>query len=469
MRVFESSGPEMSDALPKSSALQRMRLELRESPPLLWSFIYFFCLLSGYYVLRPVRDALGASSDVSAVFPVFLVDWFAARDIALGDLTLQLLFTGTFVGMLLAQPVYGALVSRFPRRVFLPVVYGFFIACLLGFYAAFDSDLPGRGALFFIWVAVFNLFAVSVFWSYMADIFSNAESKRVYGYIAAGGTVGGFAGPALTRLLVQEVGVANLMLVSGLLLALCLVCIVALAPYARRREVERGQRSGDEAMGGAALAGLKRIWSDPLLRALAVLMFFGVGVGTLLYNEQARIARTFFDNAEDRTSYYASIDLAINIVTITVQLLLTRLLLVRFGLAPLLLLPAGAILLGYCMLSASPLPLLIAVVQVVTRAGEFSLAKPGRETIYTRVDRESRYKAKAAIDTVVYRGGDLFFVWLHKPLAAFGSNVVFGVGVLVAASFFYGAVRVVREQAKLVDPAQPVTRADALPVAAARA
>jgi len=454
----------MPESNPSPSLLGRLRQELRESPPLLWSFLYFFCLLTGYYILRPVRDALGASSDVLAVFPVFLVDWFAARGIALGDLTLQILFTCTFIGMLLAQPVYGLLVSRYPRRVFLPAVYGFFIACLLGFYLAFDSDLPGRGALFFVWVAVFNLFAVAVFWSYMADIFSNAESKRVYGYIAAGGTTGGFLGPLITRTLVQEVGVANLMLVSAVLLGLCLLLIVKLAPFARRREQAQGLRSGDEAMGGEVLAGLKRIWSDPLLRALALLVFFGVGVGTLLYNEQARIARTFFETAEARTSFFASIDLAINIVTITVQVLLTRLLLVRYGVAPLLLVPAGAILLGYCILSAAPLPLLIAVVQVITRAGEFSLAKPGRETIYTRVDRESRYKAKAAIDTVVYRGGDLFFVWVHKPLAALGSHAVFGIGILVAAGFAYGAVRVVREQARLGEV--PAEAAGALPQAA---
>lgn len=438
-----------------SNALDRLRAELRDSPPLLWSFLYFFLLLTGYYVLRPVRDALGASDDVLAVFPPWAVEWFAARGIALGELTLQILFTGTFIGMLLAQPVYGALVSRYARRVFLPAVYGFFIACLLGFYLAFDSGLPGRGAMFFVWVAVFNLFAVSVFWSYMADVFSNAESKRVYGYIAAGGTVGGFLGPLITRSLVQEVGVANLMLVSAGLLGLCLVCIVKLAPWARRREASLGQRSGDEAMGGEILAGLKRVASDPLLRALALLMFFGVGVGTLLYNEQARIARTFFETAEARTHYFASIDLAINITTITIQVLLTRFLLVRFGVAPLLLVPSGAILIGYCLLAAAPLPLLIAVAQVITRAGEFSLNKPGRETIYTRVDRESRYKAKAAIDTVVYRGGDLSFVWLHKPLAAFGSQAVFGAGVLIAAAFFWSCWRVVREQARLVDPAPP--------------
>jgi AAA family ATP:ADP antiporter len=438
--------------------LRRFRGALSEFPPLLWAFTYFFCLLTGYYVLRPVRDALGASSDIEAVFPRGMIEWAAARGVALGELTLQLLFTGTFISMLLLQPVYGALVSRFPRRVFLPVVYLFFIACLLGFYLAFDSAIPGRGAVFFIWVAVFNLFAVTVFWSFMSDIFSNHEAKRLYGYIAAGGTVGGFVGPLLTRQLVNELGVANLLLVSAGLLTLCVVCILRLGPWARRRELERGIRGGEQAIGGEVLAGLKRVWREPLLRALALLMLFGVGVGTLIYNEQARIARTFFADAEARTAYYAGIDLAINTLTIVVQLFVTRALLTRYGVAPLLLIPAGAILIGFAALTASPLPMLVAVVQVVLRAGEFSLAKPARETIYTRVDRESRYKAKAAIDTVVYRGGDLIFVWLHKFLAAFGSNVVFGFGVLVAAGLGAGAWWVLREQARLGSASDPATR-----------
>lgn len=450
----------MGHRLDPSLAARRFGAALREHPPLWWAFLYFFSLLTGYYLLRPVRDAMGASGDVASIFPRWLIDVSAARGIAVGELTLQLLFSATFVGMLVLQPAYGALVSRYPRRMFLPVVYLFFIACLLAFYVAFDSALPGRGALFFVWVAVFNLFAVSVFWSFMSDIFSNAEAKKLYGYIAAGGTTGGFVGPLLTQWLVDDIGVGNLLLVSAGLLGVCLLCIVRLGPWARRRELAQGARSGELPMGGDVLAGLRLAWRDPLLRALAILMFFGVGVGTLIYNEQARIARTFFASEEARTGYYAGIDLAVNLLTIAIQLLVTRGLLVRFGVAPLLYAPAIAILLGFALLTASPLPILVAVVQVVLRAGEFSLAKPARETIYTRVGREARYKAKAVIDTVVYRGGDLTFVWLHKPLAMLGSTAVFGAGIGVAAGLCYGAWCVVREQARTLpqDPPPGVAR-----------
>lgn len=390
-----------------------------------WAFAYFFFLLTGYYVLRPVRDALGSTQN------------------------LQLLFTGTFISMLLLQPFYGALVSRYPRRVFLPVVYLIFIACLLFFYWAFQQPFAWRSGAFFIWVAVFNLFAVSVFWSFMADVFSHAEAKRFYGYIGAGGTLGGFLGPTLSRNLVGHIGVANLLLVSAFMLLMCIVCIQRLRPWAHAREkAEAGFQPG-LAMGGSVLAGLRLIREQPLLRALAVLMFFGVGVGTLLYNEQAAIARTLFDNNAARTEYFSTLDLLINALTLIIQVVLTRGLLQRFGVAPVLMIPAVAVLLGFSALAASPLPLLVAVVQVTTRAGEFSLMKPARESLYTRVSREARYKAKAAIDTVVYRGGDLTFVWLHKLLAGFGSTAVFGTGVLVAAGLCASAWWVGREQTRL--------------------
>lgn len=438
------------------------RQALGESPPLWWALAYFFSLLCGYYVLRPVRDAMAASSDVASVFPPAFIALGEHYGFSVGAFTVQLLFTATFVVMLVLQPVYGALVSRFPRRVFLPVVYLFFVACLLGFWWAFDSALPGRGALFFIWVAVFNLFAVTVFWSFMADVFDNVDAKRFYGYIGAGGTLGALCGPAITRMLVEPVGIANLLLVSAGFMGVCLLCIFKLRRWALLRERLHGDNGGERAMGGSVLAGLRLVWERPVLRAMAILMFFGVGVGILLYNEQVAIARAAYPSAEASTRYFSTIDWAINGLTIAIQLLLTRWLLRRYGVAPLLLLPAIAILLGFALLAASPLPLLVAVVQVMTRAGEFSLAKPARETIYTLVDRESRYKAKAVIDTAIYRGGDVTFAWAHKALAAMGSSLVFVAGIGIAAAMTFGAWRLVRAERTLrqVPPAGGVPATD---------
>ncbi|TCT23474.1 NTP/NDP exchange transporter [Thermomonas haemolytica] len=439
----------MADSDTASGRLARFQSALRESPPLLWAFLYFFFLLTGYYVLRPVREAMGASSDVTALFPPGMIAFFAERGVALKELQLQVLFTFTFLIMLVLQPAYGWLVSRWPRRVFLPAVYGFFIATLLLFYAAFHAGMPGRGMAFFLWITAFNLFAVAVFWSFMADVFSDAEARAVYGYIGAAGTLGAILGPILTRLLVERIGIAHLMLVSAGCLLLCIVCLLRLRRHAVAREAQRRLVSGEVPMGGSVLAGLRLVAREPLLRWLAVLTVFGVGVGTLLYNEQAAIVRQFYPDPQQATAYYAGIDLAVNGLTLLVQLLVTRALLSRFGIAPALLIPAFAIVLGYAALAASPLPLLVAVVQVATRAGEFSLGKPARETIYTRVAREWRYKAGAAIDTVIYRGGDLTFVWVHKLLSAFGSQAVFGAGLLVAGAFTLGAFKVVGEARRL--------------------
>jgi AAA family ATP:ADP antiporter len=427
-----------------------LKKAMTEVPALPISALYFFCLLCGYYLLRPVRDAFGASPEVEAVFPQWLIQWSLTHGLALSDLTLQILFTGTFIAMLVLQPIYGALVSRYPRRIFLPIVYGFFILCLVAFYALFDMEIAGRGAAFFIWVAVFNLFAVSVFWSFMSDIYTDQAARLFYSYIGFGGTLGAITGPMLTRVLSKHLEVSQLILVSIFFLSVCLICILFLRRWAKRAEQLRQQNNDNVAIGGSFWAGFRIVMSTPLLRAMAILMFFGVGVGTLLYNEQAIIAKQILSD-EARTAFYANIDLWINGVTLFIQLFVAPFVLFRFGVKPLLLLPAAAITLGYCVLAAAPLPMLVAVVQIMTRAGEFSLSKPARETIYTRVDRETRYKAKAFIDTAIYRGGDLTFVWLHKFISAFGSFTVFGVGILVALGMSFGAWKVGQQQANLQD------------------
>ncbi|WP_313456642.1 MFS transporter [Stenotrophomonas sp.] len=432
-----------------------LRQALRQSPPLLWAGLYFFCLLSGYYVLRPVREAMAASADLQTLFPPALIAWFASHGIALQDFVLQFLFTCVFFIMLVLQPLYGALVSRYPRRVFLPVVYGFFIVTLLGFYGLFNSNVPGRGMAFFFWLMVFNLFAVAVFWSFMADVFSNVQARAYYGYIGASGTIGAFLGPILTASLVQRVGIANLMLVSAGFLCVCLVCIWRLRLWAVAREQRAQLVSGETPMGGSVLEGLKLIAREPLLRWLAAMVVFGVGVGSLLYNEQASIVRRLYTDPAASTAFFSRVDLAVNALTLVLQLGLTRWLLSRFGIAPALLIPGFAIIAGFSVLAASPLPVMVAIVQVMTRASEFALGKPARETIYTRVDRQWRYKAGAAIDTVVYRGADLGFTWLHKGLSLFGSSVVFIGGVAAAAIMTVSSFGVLREEKKL-----PVERSE---------
>jgi AAA family ATP:ADP antiporter len=381
-----------------------------EGVALLWSFVYFFALLCGYYTIRPVRDAMGA---------VHALEW---------------LFTATFVVMLLLQPLYAALVGRFPRRVFLPVVYGFFILCLLGFYVllAADTGASWRSGAFFVWVAVFNLFAVSVFWSFMSDIFGEDQARRLYGTIAAGGTLGALAGPLLTQALVQLIGAPAMLLVAAGLVGLCLIAIFRLIPWARARE--RGSAPAERAgVGGGILEGATRILRSRFLFALALLMFFGVAVGTLLYNEMATYTRQALPDPAERTAWYARIDLAINLLTVSIQLLLTRRLLSRYGPSPLLILPPSLVAIAFLPMILLPgLPLLLAFAQIIARSGNFSLLQPARESLFTRVDRIERYKVKNFIDTVIYRGGDVSFAWLHKGLTVAGLG---GAGI-AAAGFF---------------------------------
>src|SRR5690606_38529672 len=198
-----------------------------------------------------------------------------------------------------------------------------------------------------------------VFWSFMSDVFDNAQAKRVYGYIGAAGTIGAVTGPGITRLLVERIGTTNLLLISATLLGVCLLCIVRLRRWAKLREHERGEAGGqDYAMGGSILAGMRLAFREPVMRAFALLMFFGVGVGTLLYNEQAAIAQQFYPDSNARTAFYSGIDLAVNFTSLAVQLLLTRSLLNYLGVARVLLVPPLAILAGFALLLASPLPVM---------------------------------------------------------------------------------------------------------------
>jgi len=406
-----------------------------ELPALGWSFVYFFSLLCGYYVLRPIRDAMGS------------------------DYPLQWLFLGTFVCMLLLVPAYGALVARFPRRVFLPLVYIAFIACLFGFHALMESDtgVGWRGAAFFVWVALFNMFAVSVFWSFMADIFTNEQSRRLYGSVAAGGTLGALLGPSLTVLLVDRLGIPSMLLISAAFLGLCLLAITRLVPWALAQERQRGYDAGEDAIGGSILGGALLVLRSPFLQAMALLLFIGVSVGTLLYNQQLAYARLAFPDADARAAFFGTLDLAINITVLVTQLTVTRWVLKAYGPAPLLVIMPIGLGIGFAALTGSPYPMLLSAVQIVTRAGEFALSKPARETFYTRVDRESRYKSKNFIDTVVYRGGDLSFSWVHVGLTkglGFGTAGVAAFGIGLCVLFLLAALLAIRRARDL--PAETV-------------
>ena len=414
----------------------------QERGALLWSFLFFFSQLFGYYILRSVREGLIAA-DGSRLIPT--------------------VFTSVFICMLLLTPLYGALVARFARRHFMPVIYLLVIAALVLFGLLLGQSMTARLAIgFAIFLSVINLFTDSVFWSFMADIFDSDQAKRFYGIIAAGGTAGAILGPLASRLLVGEVDISGLMLISAAFYALCLVCLMRLIPWARAQERDRGE-NGDVLIGGSIIAGAKLVWRKPLLLALVVHMFLGVSIGTLLYNAQADVVGQMALTSTSRTEYFATIDLAMNILVLLVQVSLTRFLMIRYGAGPLLMIPAALVAIGLGSLALAHGAMLLAMVQIGHRGLSFSMVKPARDSLYTLVDRESRYKAKNFIDTVVYRGGDMVTSWGYFALGGLGFSLSARAGVWagIAVLWMIGALWLVRVQRGMRD-----RRVDHAPLAA---
>ncbi|HCU54607.1 MAG TPA: MFS transporter [Gammaproteobacteria bacterium] len=380
-----------------------LQLERREATAVGWAFMYFFLLLASYYILRPLRDEMG---------------------IAGGLAQLPWVFTGTFLAMLAAVPLFGFITTRLPRRRFLPLVYGFFIFNLLLFYGAFqvESWHAITARVFFVWVSVFNLFVISVFWSFMVDLFESSQGKRLFGLIAAGGTAGAITGPLLTALLVAPVGPVNLLPLSALLLAGTVLCIVQLGRWADRELVAASPQS-NEPLGGSILAGLTLIVRSPYLLGIALFMLLFTTLATFVYFEQAHIVAQSFTDSAERTRFFALLDLAVNTLTVLTQLLVTSRLLTRLGTAGSLALLPVLSGLGFMLLALTPVLAVLAGFQVLRRAGEYAITRPARELLYTVVDRETKYKAKNALDTVVYRGGDALAGWLFTGLKALGAGL----------------------------------------------
>jgi AAA family ATP:ADP antiporter len=406
-----------------------LRLEPGEGAAVGWAFAYFFLLLASYYILRPLRDEMGIAG-------------------GLGNL--PWVFTATFIAMLAAVPLYGFITARLPRQRFLPLAYGFFILNLLLFYAAFQIDgwREVAARAFFVWVSVFNLFVVSVFWSFMVDLFASSQGKRLFGLIAAGGTAGAFTGPMLTALLAVPLGPVNLLPVSALLLAGTILCIHHLGRWASR---QASMPRASEPLGGTILAGLTLIVRSPYLLAIALFMLLFTTLATFLYFEQAQIVAQSFTTSAERTRFFALLDLAVNVLTVLTQLFITSRLLTRFGVATTLALMPLLSALGFTLLALTPMLTALAGFQVLRRAGEYAITRPAREMLYTVVDRETKYKAKNALDTVVYRGGDALAGWLFTGLKSLGAGLaaIAWIAVPVALAWAAVAVWLGRRQAAL--------------------
>lgn len=392
--------------LTASGILSRV-VEIRpgEQRALLWSFAYFFCLLAAYYVLRPVRDEMGLASGIK---------------------NLPWLFTATFFVMLAVVPVYGALVARISRKKFIPLVYHFFTANILIFWFMLTQGiaLAPTAQVFFVWISVFNLFAVSVFWSFMADLFGSEQGKRLFGFIAAGGSAGALLGPTIATTLAEPLGRANLLIIAALLLQAAVFCATRLETAAAKFKAQNSgspqPQATPQALGGSWLAGIGMIARSPYLAGIALWVALLSLAGTFLYFQQAEIVRALSDDPNKRTAIFARIDLAVSLLTIVVQFFATGKLIQRFGAGP----AAGFLpfvfALGFVALWASPMLWVIIAFQAAQRVANFAISNPAREVLFTVVEREEKYKAKNVIDNVVFRGSDMLSGWLFHSLRGVG-------------------------------------------------
>ena len=375
-----------------------------EGPMLILSFSYFLLLLSSYYIVRPLRDALAASVDAY-----------------------NYLSTAVFLTMLAIAPAFGWLVSHVSRRRLLPALYLFFIADLVAFAVSFQRAPTSHwvGGAFYVWVTVFNLFVVSVFWSFMADIWREEQARRLFGIIAAGGSAGGFLGPVLTRSLVPHLGISGIALVAALLLSGCVGCLVLLG-----RNVHARAATSNEIRHGS-WRGFTLLFRSALLRGIATLVVIYSFIAMFMYIRTGRLALAEFPEIGARTRFFSQIDLWTNAFALALQLLVVGQIAKRAGGIAVLMLVGVALALCFIPIVFFPTLAVLAAINVVRRAMEFGLAKPARDMLYTVVDAEKKYKAKNVIDTTLYRGADMTATWMHGLLAAAGMTLS-ALGVLAA-------------------------------------
>ncbi|MCJ2078433.1 MFS transporter [Methylobacterium sp. E-016] len=423
-----------SEAAPSNALARLIGVRPGEGPALAWSWAYIFSILAAYYVLRPIRDQMGVAGGIE---------------------NLPWLFTATLVGMLALNLPFAWLVKRMPRARFVPLTYRFFGANILLFALALYLAPPDWdvwiGRVFFVWLSIFNLFVVSIFWATIVDVFSTIQGKRLFGFIAAGATLGAIAGSATTALLAKTVPTWGLMLGAVALLECAVFSMRGLARLSERlRQAPSGgpEQGTGQVIGGSVFAGVTRTFASPYLLNISLFLLLFSVTSTYLYFQQAAIAKASFPDRAAQTAFFAGVDLAVNVLTLGVQFFLTGRIVRRIGVGlTLAILPALSIL-GFGLLALAPSIAAIVGFQVLRRAGNFAISRPIREVLFTVVPREDRYKAKSFIDTVVYRLGDQAGAWSYAGLGAlgFGAAAASVVAVPLSAAWLVNSLWLGRAQ-----------------------
>ena len=379
-------------------------LEPGETTPVLLGALLFLVLFTGYFMLRPVRETMGIAGGVE---------------------NLQWLFTATFLATLAAMPLFGWLATRVQRRRILAWSYAFFASNLAGFglLLAISPDNVWTARVFYVWLSVFNLLAVSIIWSVLADLFPLSQAKRLFAVIASGASLGGLIGPLLGALLVGPIGHSGLLLLSALLLLAAIGIAHQLQRWRERNPLPQDSaESRRHALGGSPFAGAVTVLRSPFLIGISLFVVLLASVNTFLYFEQARLVAETFPDRTDQTRVFGIIDAIVQALAILTQIFLTGRIARRLGVGVLLTAVPLVAMLGFVWLALAPTFAVLAIVMVIRRAGEYALVRPGREMLFTLVPVEAKYKAKNFIDSVVYRGADAVSAWLKTLLDLIGQN-----------------------------------------------
>jgi len=389
------------------------KVKEKEVKAVIFSFLFVVVLMSAYYILRPVRDAMASDWTDSEVSWLWTLNFFISTAIV---------------------ALYGVMVSKFRFRLLVPTMYGIFAISFIIFYAL-GSVFEDRTVIdksFYVWVSVFSLFHISVFWTFMSELFSKEQSGRLFGIIAVGASVGGLIGPSITAFFSVSLGTDNLMLIASMMLFIPIPIIFYLQSL-KAKELNNEALDipiSNQSIGGNPLAGFKIFFSNPYLLSIGLFIFLYTGISSFVYFELKNLLSDF--SRPERSVIWAQMDLAVNILAISTGLFATSRIVTKFGMPVTIAMVPIMICIGLLVLAISPLLGVVMVLQVIRRAGNYAVTRPAREMLFTLVNQETRFKAKPVIDIVAYRGGDMLTAWLFTGLTQ-------GLGLGLAAVAAVGA------------------------------
>lgn len=394
-------------------------IEPRESKAVVAAFMLFFLMWAGYFSVRPVRETVGT---------------VLGRD-AVADLWL---YTALF--SILIVPAFGAVVARFKRSTFLPAIYGAIALALAAVGIAFTGGIgAAEGKFFYVFISVVNLFLISIFWSFLLELFNQEQTKRLFGIIAAGGSAGALAGPLVSDLSVAYIGTSGVLFLGAGLFVGAIFCQRLLLGLWSERTVHQAAAT-DRPIGGNVFAGVTLVLQSRYLLGIAAFVVGLSTVSTLLYFEQLRLVEITFPDLTDRTRVFARLDWIVQSLTVLAQVFLTGRIAARFGVTTLLTIVPVAMVIGFLVLAGNGTFAALAIIFVLRRAGEYAFVRPGREMLFSPLDKEAKYKAKNTIDVPVYRGADYVSAQVNSAVANAGLGAA-GIMMLgAAAAAVWGAL-----------------------------